>query len=396
MFENDYITKVVGLQEVTIKKVEENPENVVIWIELPRKKHKCPACGETTDRVHDYRLQTVRDVKCFERQTILKLKKRRYACTCGKRFFENNSWLGRYQRETQRMTMRMLDKCRETRSYTSIAKEYGVSVTTVLRRFDIIQYPKPASLPKVLGIDEFRGNSENRRFQCILTDIEGRKLHDILPTRYESDLIDYFKRYDRSNVTHFVSDMNRTYAEIARTFFPNATYVIDKYHWIRQATWAFETVRKDAQKAFSKTHRRYFKRSRKLLLKRYDELKPEQRQQIDVMLYASADLSNAYFMKDRLYRILDRLKTATPTEVGVCKQDFRNWVTAALNSDIPAFVRCGQTYMRWLEPILNSFDCTFTNGFTEGCNNKIKVLKRNAFGVHRFARFRNRILFSFS
>ncbi|MCD8191711.1 MAG: transposase, partial [Oscillospiraceae bacterium] len=42
--------------------------------------------------------------------------------------------------------------------------------------------------------------------------------------------------------------------------------------------------------------------------------------------------------------------------------------------------------------ILNAFDCTYTNGFTEGCNNKTKVLKRACYGVQNFSRFRNRIL----
>ena len=46
--------------------------------------------------------------------------------------------------------------------------------------------------------------------------------------------------------------------------------------------------------------------------------------------------------------------------------------------------------------IINSFSTTITNGFTEGCNNKIKVLKRNAYGYKNFKRFRNRILHIFS
>ena len=47
----------------------------------------------------------------------------------------------------------------------------------------------------------------------------------------------------------------------------------------------------------------------------------------------------------------------------------------------------------WSEYILNSFDVPYTNGFTEGCNNKIKVLKRVCFGVRNFETFRNRILY---
>ena len=49
-----------------------------------------------------------------------------------------------------------------------------------------------------------------------------------------------------------------------------------------------------------------------------------------------------------------------------------------------------------LNGILNSFLTPVTNGFTKCCNNKIKVLKRNAYDYQNFNRFRNRILHMFS
>ena len=49
-----------------------------------------------------------------------------------------------------------------------------------------------------------------------------------------------------------------------------------------------------------------------------------------------------------------------------------------------------------LSGILNSFSSAIINGFTEGCNNKIKVFKRNAYGYRNFKRFRNRILHMFA
>ncbi len=49
----------------------------------------------------------------------------------------------------------------------------------------------------------------------------------------------------------------------------------------------------------------------------------------------------------------------------------------------------------WFSGIINSFDTNITNGFNEGCNNKIKVLKHNAYGYRNFRRFRNRILHMF-
>ena len=108
------------------------------------------------------------------------------------------------------------------------------------------------------------------------------------------------------------------------------------------------------------------------------------------MLYASADLSNAYFLKERMYRILDEENPANQ------KVMLKEWIEDASDSEIKSFVKCADTYRTWFTPISNSFYYGYTNGFTEGCNNKIKVLKRNAFGLKKFQMFRNRILTIFS
>lgn len=73
-----------------------------------------------------------------------------------------------------------------------------------------------------------------------------------------------------------------------------------------------------------------------------------------------------------------------------------DWIQSAFNCGIPQFERCAKTMSNWITGILNSFSSKITNGFTEGCNNKIKVLKRNAYGYRNFKRFRNRILHIFS
>lgn len=390
MLNSYYTEKLLGLQEVEVKKIQESKKSFEIEIEQPRKQCVCPCCGQGTDKIHDYRRQRVKELPAFGKSVTLVLRKRRYVCSCGKRFAEPNSFLARYQRITKRAIMVLLEKLSENRSYTAVAKEFNVSVSTVIRFFKNIQYSKPTNLPEVIGIDEFKGNSGGEKFHGILTDLGERKVIDILKTRYEHDLCDYFKKYDRSNVKYFVSDMYKPYAEIAKYYFPNATYVIDRYHWIRQAIWAFEAVRKEVQKQFSKKHRIYFKRSRNLLLKHQDKLKDDELQQVMIMLNISPTLSTAYFLKELLYSILDE------PDPNKQKQLFSEWIEEASESEIPSFVKCATTYTNWFTPITNSFFCPYTNGFTEGCNNKIKVLKRNAYGLQDFKRFRNRILFMFS
>lgn len=390
MLSTNYTQEILGLQGVIVKSTEITEEKTEIAIEMERHECVCPLCGRKTNRIHDYRMQTIRDLPAFGNNVVLKLRKRRYSCSCGKHFYEPVPFLPRYQRMTQRKTLNIIDKLCDVRSYTSVAEEHNVSVSTVIRLFNNIHYPKPVKLPTAIGIDEFKGNSGKQKYHCILTDLETGKVIDIIRTRYQHDLIDYFKRYDRSGVKYFVSDMYSTYAEIASTYFPGATYVTDRYHWIRQAIWAFEAVRKEEQQRFSKTHRIYFKHSKNLLLKRERLLTDEEKQQVNIMLYASSNLSTAYFLKEELYRVLDE---EAPERQ--CKL-LDEWISDSEDCGIPAFERCAGTYSRWRTPILNSFGCRYSNGFTEGCNNKIKVLKRNAYGFRNFKRFRNRILYLFS
>ena len=78
------------------------------------------------------------------------------------------------------------------------------------------------------------------------------------------------------------------------------------------------------------------------------------------------------------------------------KKLLSEWILSAQNSGLLDYSQCALTLQNWAKSILDTFDYPYTNGFTEGCNNKIKVLKRNAYGYRNFNRFRNRILHMFN
>ncbi len=208
-----------------------------IYIELERKEHICPCCGAKTNVIHDYRNQPIKDIVAFGKNVVLILRKRRYRCSCGKRFAEHNSFVPRYYRMTSRLIAHILNKLSDERSFSSVARECNMSVSTVIRIFDCISDPKPKIMPEAVGIDKFKRNTNGEKYQCILTDLSNGKVIDIMPTRFESDLCTYFKSTDRSKVKYFVSDMWTTYSQIAKTYFKNSVYVVDKYHWIRQVIW---------------------------------------------------------------------------------------------------------------------------------------------------------------
>ena len=390
---NNFTEELLGLQGVKITNIENNENNQIIYAEMERKKHNCICCGTATDTVHDYRTQRIKDIPAFGKNVTIILRKRRYRCpNCGKRFYESNTFLSKYQQRTKRLSEFIVDKLRDERSFTSVAKEVNLSVSTVIRIFDKISYPK-AKLSTALSIDEFKGNTWGEKYQCILTDPINKVVLDILPERYAYYLTDYFQKFplnERKQVRYFVSDMWKTFADTSSVWFKNATQIVDKYHWIRQAIWAFENVRKEEQKKLGPELRKYFKRSKSLLIKRFDNLTDEEKQQVNVMLYYSVNISRAYWYKEEFLKIIYH-KDSESAIIAL-----NEWIENAECCGIPQFEKCAKTMRNWYTGIANSLSLPITNGFTEGCNNKIKVLKRNAYGYKNFKRFRNRILHIFS
>ncbi len=378
--------------ELTIERIKSNEKEIHIYGKLTRKAHCCPNCLAKTDKIHDYREQIIKDIPVYGKAAYIHLQKRRYRCQCGKRFYEKNIFLPRYHRRTNRLSAYIIDRLRKMVTFTDVGKEVNLSTTTIMRTFDLVSY-SPRDLPTTLSIDEFKGNTNKEKYQCIITDPVNKTVLDILPKRYESYLTTYFLGFEKSKrdkVTAFVSDMWKPYSSLATKLFKNAKQIVDKYHWIRQVFWAFDGVRKDIQKELGKDYRIYFKHSRKLLFKRFNELDDEQKQQVNVMLALSPTLYTAHFYKEDFLKILDC------NDRDSAKSALSEWINCAFDCGIERFKKCAQTMINWMTGILNSFSTPVTNGFTEGCNNKIKVLKRIAFGYQNFHRFRNRILHIFA
>lgn len=383
----DNTAKLLGLEDVIVKNTWEDEKYRHIEIELHRRIHKCPCCGVKTARIHDYRKQKVKDIGAFGKAVCLHLRKRRYVCdNCGKRFYEENSFLPRYYRMTNRKSAQIIGDFQRLASASEIAKGNDVSTTTAIRCFDLVHYTCK-KLPEVLSIDEFKGNAGGEKYQTILTDAKDKKVIDILPNRKKVALIRYFRQFEnRKDVKYVVMDMNPQFREVAEICFPKAKIVIDRYHVTRQAIWAMENVRKAEQKKLSKAWRKHCKHSRCLLLKPKEKLTEEEKEKVRIILGLSTRLEIAYDLKN------DFLEFMHSPNSEIAKKALADWLYHAENNDLPEFKACITAMHNWSEYILNAFDCPYSNGFTEGCNNKTKVLKRVCFGVRNFTRFRNRIL----
>ncbi|TDX22208.1 transposase [Modicisalibacter xianhensis] len=100
--------------------------------------------------------------------------------------------------------------------------------------------------PRCLGIDELY---LNRRYRCILTNLEECTLLDLLPGRQQDAVIRRpMSMTDRHKVEIVSMDMWKPYRRAIQTALPQARIVVDKFHMVRMANDALEKVRKGLRK----------------------------------------------------------------------------------------------------------------------------------------------------
>ena len=106
------------------------------------------------------------------------------------------------------------------------------------------------------------------------------------------------------------------------------------------------------------------------------------------MLSISDELDRGYDLKELFLDIVNNSTYET------AEQDLLIWIDLCKESKIPEFIEASSTIENWLPYIVNSFiDKRYNNAYTEGLNNKIKVIKRNAYGYKNFNFFRLRLLY---
>lgn len=388
MLQTHCTAKLLDMEHMNIRAVEQNATAILLTVEMHRRLTSCPDCGTLTDTIHDYRTQRVKDCPVQGKTVFWLYRKRRYRCPCcGKRFYEANYLLPKWHRLTNRLALHSIQQLSLKISRKELATIMHVSPSTIGRWLRLVECGKPSRLPRVLSIDEFRGNTEYGKFQCILTDPLKKRVLDVLPTFKEEEIYRYLSSFpNRKDVRYFVTDMKKEYVSLAKRLFPDAAIVIDRFHVVRYCTWALENVRKRVQKKLLPEQRRYFKRSRKLLLAHMERLSPQSMDAVNRMLSFDRDLREAYLLKEKFYQFMASENSLQ------ARQRLREFRTFAFVADIPEFQACLSMLQNWQDYILNAFDCPYSNGFTEGCNNSIKVLKRIAYGYRSFHNFRNRIL----
>ena len=386
----NYTEIIFKIKEEYIKHTRVNEDGSVHFtLEIPVAEQVCPHCGASTRKSKGKRSRDVKFGAMQHHTVTATYLQRRYKCQeCNHTFIEKNPFVSRYLRLSKSNLEYLFRQLGEKGSFTEMAKRSDVSVSTVIRYCSKLAIPKPAQLPTVLGIDEYKGNAEGQMYQVIITDLRNHSVVDILPKRETRALIQYFKTFSkeaREQVKYIVMDMCPLFKLVMQTMFSHAHIVADRYHVCRLVDWALERVRKREQKQIV-THSRMLKYNRRVLMKNPDTLTENERVKLLEILRISDDLRRAYGLRLGFRKIF---KTYSIPNI---ERHIQLWLKIVESSHLPEFSNFKTSFISWFPQIVNAFVLPYSNGFTEGCNNNIKVLKRISYGLRHFGRFRVRIL----
>ena len=410
----------VGLnsKEIKILDVVQRENGLIeVFIENRRKRVRCPICNKFTSSVHD-KLKPIKSIyldSCGSKVDLIIHKKRYHCYNCNKIFTEKlniNTSKGNVSNKVKIQIRK--DLLNYNLSLKYIAEKYRVSITFVENEMlDIISgIPRHViNLPRVISFDEFKADTTSGKYAFILNDPIHKKVLDILPNRKKEYLLQYFTYCNnRYSVEFVISDMYEPYLLVTKIMFPKAKYVVDRFHYITYVMDALDNIRIRLQKLYGEKSKEYKllknKKNVSLLRKYSNEIKwwvytkrYKNGHMVDVLpvnvlndlLKISNDLMEGYYLKEEFLDIVTH-----DTQIDV-EEQITKWISKCMVINIPEFIEAAKTISRWKEYILNSFiDDRYSNGYTEGINNKIKVIKRIAFGYKSFDLFRGRILYVFN
>ena len=407
----------IGLnsKEIRITNVNQTGKGLIeVSVENKKKKVRCPKCNKFTSSVHD-KLKPIKSVyldSCGSSVDLIIYKKRYHCYNCNKIFTETlniNTSNGNISNKVKIQIRKDLLKYNLSLKY--IAEKNRVSITTVENEMleitsTIPEYQK--NLPRVISFDEFKADTKEGKYAFVLNDPIHKKVLDILPNRKKEYLIQYFEHTEnRYSVEFVISDMYEPYLLVQRIMFPKAKYVVDRFHYIKYIMEALDKVRIKWQKIYGEKSKQYkiLKNKKNVnLLRRYGNdidwcvmtKRYKNGHMVEILpgdvlrelLAINDEIKRAYQLKELFLDIINHSTYET------IEEQLTNFIDICVNSNISEFIEVSGTIYNWLEYICNSFiDKRYSNGFTEGTNNKIKVIKRNAFGYKNFSFYRKRILY---
>lgn len=388
------IAEVFSLQGLRVHIITTNSRTVTLKAKSPRRTADCPACGGRSHRVHQQRKRIVNHGRLNDKLILVQLTVRRFLCKgCGRTFTESLPGITRRLSTSRCLRHQLQDAA--SLSIKGTAVRHGVAWGSVASLLDDIHYEVPwDSLGEqiFLGIDE---HSLRRRRQMVTTVTSLKKgkrsLLTILPNDKKVTIVKFLKQVPlaiQGRIWEVCIDMRKSFRAAIEEGLPTARIVVDPFHLVKLAGEKMEAVRPHVLNHLNREVPRVKRalRTPKEKLKDEDKLKLEK---LWAMTHPWPQLKLAWMVKEKirdLYRSRDRASAEKKLTL----------ILAYLEGvESKPLQELRGTLTRWRPYILNHFDHGTSNGFTEGCHTKIKMLKRMSYGFRNRERYKTKILLGF-
>lgn len=380
---------ILNLSSYTIARIEEDEHDYHIWAEAARHPSTCHHCGHREIVGFGRREQLIRDLPMHGKRVGIYVDTRRYRCRqCGKTFYERLPDVN----EKRLMTARLVDwvgKQAIKRPFARLADEVGLAENTVKNVFrdyiNDLERTVRFEVPRWMGIDEIHIIKKPR---CIISNIEHNTAVEVLRDRTKKTVMGHFQTMQgREKVQYVAMDMWNPYREAVEALMPQATIVIDKFHVVRMANEALETIRKAQRAQLTTKERRGLMHDRFVLLKRRHDLTDKEYLKLSGWTANYPMLEAAYDAKEVFYGIWD-MDTRADAE-----RAYAIWRDNLVPEVREAFHPLVRAMENWHSHIFAYFDHAITNAYTESLNNLIRVMNRLGRG-YSFEALRAKILFS--
>ena len=415
--------------DVRITKYESHQTYFELFLSWPEDPEtRCPCC-ESVNFIGKGRssVKTVYHIPIGGAATYLTFSLQRYRCKdCGKYFTESPYWLHPYLKLSMDLYLSICASLQSVTSIKQISEDLHIPEKTVTATMNSVHFDHPISLPETLCIDEFKGDTgfwdQNKKrfitnkFHCNIADGDSGCVVDVLPRMDLQYLEKYIKQFSpakRARVKYFCTDLHGGFLTFAKKYFPNVFICVDMFHVVQLLNDNLHQIRRKIQNdlqnkaddaklkndsgtcKYMTDQYNLLKSSSRLLLtaeanqtdswKRHVE---RNKRKLDVIFGLYPELKEAYDALQDFHRII-----RTP-QYGAQRIMFSDFLDNYTASDYESIRHVAFTLRRNRNYIQNTWKQNKSNAVCEGLNNRIKVLKRNAYGQHSFPNFRQRILFA--
>lgn len=383
-----------GVRGYRYRKTEYVEGAVIFTIEQPRESYRCSACGSEDVIGRGQNPRRFRTVPIGSKAVYLALAVPRVECRrCNvvrqvKIGFADPRVT--YTKAFQRYALELL----RDMTIQDVADHLGISwdVIKEIHKADLKQrydQPKLKHLRRI-AIDEI-AVAKGHVYLTIVLDLESGVVVHVGRGKGGDALSDFWVRLRRSGakVEAVATDMSPAYIDAVTTHLRGARLVFDRFHVLKLYNDKLSELRRAMYHELHDTmQKKVLKGARWLLLKRPENLNPARKepQRLKEALRLNQPLAIAYYLKEELNEIWEQ------DDEEEAQALLMDWIVFAESSGIQMLHKFAQTLRLHAMGILAHYDHPISTGPLEGTNNKIKTMKRQAYGYRDQEFFRLKIL----